>query len=99
MVRVENGRPLDIHERMNDPQFRSTTSSSPLPTWSGQEHQKHLLVVFVHGFKGDDGTFAKFPDRIQEILARTVPRMTVEAVTFPVYEARSYLILMHRFPE
>ena len=49
-----------------------------------------LLVVFVHGFKGTDQTFGQFPQRIQHILAETVPDVTVECLVYPAYEVRSH---------
>jgi hypothetical protein len=45
-----------------------------------------LLVIFIHGFKGDDETFGKFPQRLQHILTETVPSCKVECVVFPAYE-------------
>ncbi|KIK70196.1 hypothetical protein GYMLUDRAFT_187881 [Collybiopsis luxurians FD-317 M1] len=50
-----------------------------------------LLVIFIHGFKGDNDTFAKFPQRLQHILTETVPNSTVECVVFPVYETKGEL--------
>lgn len=49
-----------------------------------------LLVVFVHGFKGTDQSFGNFPQRIQHILAETVPDVTVECLVFPAYEVRPH---------
>ncbi|KAF5358946.1 hypothetical protein D9758_004748 [Tetrapyrgos nigripes] len=45
-----------------------------------------LIVVFIHGFKGDDETFGKFPQRLQHILTETIPSCNVECVVFPAYE-------------
>ncbi|KAF5390037.1 hypothetical protein D9757_003866 [Collybiopsis confluens] len=45
-----------------------------------------LLVIFIHGFKGDNDTFAKFPERLQHILNETVPNCKAECLVFPVYE-------------
>ncbi|ESK94423.1 catalytic protein [Moniliophthora roreri MCA 2997] len=58
-----------------------------------EEHalQDLLLVVFIHGFKGDDNTFGQFPIRLQHILQETVSDCTVEAVIFPAYETRGEL--------
>jgi hypothetical protein len=36
-----------------------------------------LIVVFIHGFKGTDETFAKFPERLQHILAETISNASV----------------------
>lgn len=45
-----------------------------------------LLVIFIHGFKGTDETFANFPERLQHILAETIPNTVVECTVFPAYE-------------
>ncbi len=48
-----------------------------------------LLLVFIHGFKGDDETFLQFPQRMQHVLSDTIPDCTVESIVFPVYEVWS----------
>ncbi|KAK0230978.1 hypothetical protein IW262DRAFT_1453901 [Armillaria fumosa] len=50
-----------------------------------------LLLVFIHGFKGDDETFLQFPQRMQHILSDTIPHCTVESIVFPVYETKGDL--------
>ncbi|KAJ4468820.1 hypothetical protein J3R30DRAFT_1610075 [Lentinula aciculospora] len=50
-----------------------------------------LLVIFIHGFKGDNDTFGKFPERLQHVLTETVPNSTVECIVFPVYETKGDL--------
>ncbi|KAF8917847.1 hypothetical protein CPB85DRAFT_1373990 [Mucidula mucida] len=45
-----------------------------------------LILVFIHGFKGDDETFLEFPQRLQHILADTISHCNVESIVFPVYE-------------
>ncbi|KAJ3999566.1 hypothetical protein F5050DRAFT_1736965 [Lentinula boryana] len=50
-----------------------------------------LLIIFIHGFKGDNDTFGKFPERLQHVLTETVPNSTVECIIFPVYETKGNL--------
>ncbi|KAG7449035.1 uncharacterized protein BT62DRAFT_888030 [Guyanagaster necrorhizus] len=50
-----------------------------------------LLLVFIHGFKGDDETFLQFPQRIQHVLSGTIPDCTVESIVFPAYETKGEL--------
>ncbi|PBL02342.1 hypothetical protein ARMGADRAFT_1005737 [Armillaria gallica] len=50
-----------------------------------------LLLVFIHGFKGDDETFLQFPQRMQHVLSDTIPDCTVESIVFPVYETKGDL--------
>ncbi|KAG6869330.1 hypothetical protein C0993_000083 [Termitomyces sp. T159_Od127] len=66
----------------------SPSSSSVVPS----EEKEVLLVVFVHGFKGDDRTFRDFPDRLQHILAEsTGSNGNVECIVFPAYETKGEL--------
>ncbi|KDR83957.1 hypothetical protein GALMADRAFT_111021 [Galerina marginata CBS 339.88] len=48
-----------------------------------------LLLVFIHGFKGTDETFADFPKRIEHLLSQIVPQQKTEAVIFPAYEDKA----------
>ncbi|PBK72773.1 hypothetical protein ARMSODRAFT_953174 [Armillaria solidipes] len=50
-----------------------------------------LLLVLIHGFKGDDETFLQFPQRMQHVLSDTIPDCTVESIVFPVYETKGDL--------
>ncbi|KAL0573967.1 hypothetical protein V5O48_007982 [Marasmius crinis-equi] len=50
-----------------------------------------LLVIFIHGFKGDDDTFAQFPQRLENILQGSLPRLKVESHLFPAYKTRGEL--------
>ncbi|THV08377.1 hypothetical protein K435DRAFT_740428 [Dendrothele bispora CBS 962.96] len=50
-----------------------------------------LLIIFIHGFKGDDETFGKFPQRLHHILTETIPSCNVECAVFPVYETKGEL--------
>ncbi|KAJ1973515.1 hypothetical protein H4R34_005049 [Dimargaris verticillata] len=52
---------------------------------------KRLLLVFIHGFRGDDVTFKDFPERLRTVLTNTVPRLDVEALVFPKYETQGEL--------
>ena len=45
-----------------------------------------LLLVYIHGFKGTDGTFKEFPQRLKHMLSETIPNVTVESSVFPAYE-------------
>ncbi|KAH3355173.1 hypothetical protein KXW94_004551 [Aspergillus fumigatus] len=53
--------------------------------------RKTLLLVFIHGFKGDDNTFANFPDRLRAVVARALPAIKVTTVVYPKYETRGGL--------
>ncbi|KAL1661091.1 hypothetical protein GGF50DRAFT_129763 [Schizophyllum commune] len=84
----------------------STTSpTSPTPTpdekGKGKEPPKdNVLVVFIHGFKGDDETFQHFPDRLQHILSEAISDAVVDCVVFPQYETKGNLTeAVNRFSE
>lgn len=48
--------------------------------------QELVLIIFIHGFRGTNSTFAEFPSRVENILTRTVPGIKAECIVFPVYE-------------
>ena len=45
-----------------------------------------LLLVYIHGFKGTDESFEKFPERLEHMLSETIPDVIVESKVFPAYE-------------
>lgn len=51
--------------------------------------QEIVLLIFIHGFKGTDSSFEQFPNRLEHLLAETIPGIQVECVTFPAYEVVS----------
>jgi hypothetical protein len=53
-----------------------------------QTKSSSLLVIFIHGFKGDDRSFKTFPQRIQDILSESLPHTAVECIVFPTWEVR-----------
>lgn len=55
-----------------------------------------LILVFVHGFKGTEQSFAEFPKRLQHILSETIPNTSVDSVVFPAYEVHRDLPFMWR---
>ncbi|EIW70871.1 hypothetical protein TREMEDRAFT_29019 [Tremella mesenterica DSM 1558] len=50
-----------------------------------------LLLIWVHGFKGNEVTFESFPDRVSHLLQATHPSLRVESRVFPVYQTRGEL--------
>ncbi|WVR07297.1 hypothetical protein IAU60_004338 [Kwoniella sp. DSM 27419] len=50
-----------------------------------------LVLVWVHGFKGNEVTFESFPERISHLLATTHPSLRVESRVFPAYQTRGEL--------
>ncbi|KAI5811055.1 hypothetical protein DFH27DRAFT_6773 [Peziza echinospora] len=58
-----------------------------------KERKKTLLLVFVHGFQGDDDTFGEFPEHIKAITKHTIPSISIRTKVFPCYETRGELAL------
>ncbi|RIB19811.1 hypothetical protein C2G38_2180846 [Gigaspora rosea] len=55
------------------------------------EKRNKLLLVFIHGFKGDDNTFKDFPGRLQHLLTSSKPGLDTESIVYPQYETRGDL--------
>ncbi|KAF2156564.1 hypothetical protein K461DRAFT_305 [Myriangium duriaei CBS 260.36] len=53
--------------------------------------RKTLLLVFIHGFKGGDDTFEKFPDHLKTLISDALPNINVVDITYPRYETRGDL--------
>ncbi|KAF1962204.1 hypothetical protein CC80DRAFT_435031 [Byssothecium circinans] len=53
--------------------------------------KKTILLCFIHGFKGGDDTFGNFPSHLKAILQHALPKVTIQAITYPKYETRGDL--------
>ncbi|KAF8663438.1 hypothetical protein AX16_001008 [Volvariella volvacea WC 439] len=47
-----------------------------------------LVIVYVHGFKGNEESFYQFPAQLERDLRRAIPRISVISKIFPEYETR-----------
>ncbi|KPI38566.1 uncharacterized protein AB675_4265 [Cyphellophora attinorum] len=47
---------------------------------------KTLLLVFIHGFKGNDDTFATFPKHLQALVSNALPNISVTPLVYPKFE-------------
>lgn len=61
--------------------------SNPSPT----KMKNTLLLVFIHGFKGNDHTFHAFPKDLRALIAHTLPKINVVSVQYPQYETKGDL--------
>ncbi|KAI6335873.1 hypothetical protein MCOR30_003658 [Pyricularia oryzae] len=51
-----------------------------------------LLLCFIHGFKGNDNTFQKFPEDLKAAVSKSLPEGDdVQAVVYPKYETKGEL--------
>jgi pimeloyl-ACP methyl ester carboxylesterase len=53
--------------------------------------KKTLLLCFIHGFKGDDDTFDRFPFDLKALVSHALPQLNIESVVYPRYETRGDL--------
>jgi pimeloyl-ACP methyl ester carboxylesterase len=47
-----------------------------------------LLLIFIHGFRGDDTTFGSFPERLRHVITNSIPSVDVDALVYPKYDTR-----------
>jgi hypothetical protein len=73
---------------MFDPWKDAPSPTNALQLTTEQVKPNFLLVIFIHGFKGDDQSFQAFPQRLQHILSESLSDTTIECITFPAWEAR-----------
>ncbi|OBT46513.1 hypothetical protein VE00_03355 [Pseudogymnoascus sp. WSF 3629] len=81
-IRKADTSPLTKYER-----HLQTT----IPTLNATMKRKTLLLVFIHGFKGDHKTFASFPDHVKTVLSPSLPNTTILPLVYPAYETRGDL--------
>lgn len=53
--------------------------------------RKTLLLVFIHGFKGGDDTFGKFPEHLRALISHALSKVDVLAIAYPRFETRGEL--------
>ncbi|ETN45083.1 uncharacterized protein HMPREF1541_09959 [Cyphellophora europaea CBS 101466] len=53
--------------------------------------RKTLVLVFIHGFQGDDDTFASFPKHLQALVNHALPNIDVVPLIYPKFETRGAL--------
>lgn len=75
---------------------KATSSSKP-----NKDNPRLAVLVFVHGFKGDDKTFGDYPSRLQHSIATTFgPESDVHAWVYPAFDTRGELgQCVHNFGE
>ncbi|KAI9727438.1 MAG: hypothetical protein M1834_008382 [Cirrosporium novae-zelandiae] len=72
----------------SDPRSSSTQSlvSSPLET---VPNRRTLLLIYIHGFLGNETSFKSFPAHVHNVLAMTLgDRYTVHTKIYPRYKSR-----------
>lgn len=85
----------------DDLQLISVSTSSTSTSKPNKDNPRLAVLVFVHGFKGDDKTFGDYPSRLQHSIATTLgPESDVHAWVYPAFETRGELSqCVHGFGE
>ncbi|ORX94729.1 hypothetical protein K493DRAFT_28376, partial [Basidiobolus meristosporus CBS 931.73] len=55
------------------------------------QRYNRLLLIFIHGFKGNERTFEDFPERLRTVLTNSLTAVDVDVVVYPQYETRGDL--------
>ncbi|EXJ55672.1 hypothetical protein A1O7_08601 [Cladophialophora yegresii CBS 114405] len=53
--------------------------------------RRTLFLVFIHGFKGGDDTFAAFPEHLRALVSHALPNIDVVTATYPRFETKGEL--------
>ncbi|KAH8683164.1 hypothetical protein BGZ60DRAFT_399535 [Tricladium varicosporioides] len=73
--------------RSHDP--RSSSTHSLVPSESGRDGRRTLLLVFIHGFMGTETSFQSFPAHIHNLLTITLTEThVVHTKIYPRYKSR-----------
>ncbi|KAH9223004.1 hypothetical protein DL95DRAFT_440737 [Leptodontidium sp. 2 PMI_412] len=74
--------------RSEDP--RSSSTHSLVPSESGRDGRRTLLLVFIHGFMGNETSFQSFPAHIHNLLTITLSEThVVHTKIYPRYKSRN----------
>ncbi|KAI5254364.1 hypothetical protein E4T42_02508 [Aureobasidium subglaciale] len=72
----------------NDPRSKSTQSLLPSPS-DEQGDRRKLLLVFIHGFMGDETSFQSFPAHVHSLVAALLSEThTVHTKIYPRYRSK-----------
>lgn len=73
--------------RSNDP--RSSSTHSLVPSESGRDGRRTLLLVYIHGFMGNETSFQSFPAHVHNLLTITLTEThVVHTKIYPRYKSR-----------
>ena len=72
----------------NDPRSRSTQSLLPSPS-DEQGDRRKLLLIFIHGFMGNETSFQSFPAHVHSLVAALLSEThTVHTKIYPRYRSK-----------
>lgn len=78
--------------RLYDP--RSSSTQSLRPVESAGDGRRTLLLVYIHGFLGDETSFQSFPAHVHGLLTQALaPTHVVYTKIYPQYKSRKTISL------
>lgn len=76
--------------RSHDP--RSSSTHSLVPLESARDGRRTLLIVFIHGFMGNETSFQSFPAHLHNLLSITLAEThVVHTKIYPRYKSRKVI--------
>ena len=73
--------------RSHDP--RSSSTQSLVPSESGRDGRRTMLLVYIHGFMGNETSFQSFPAHVHNLLTITLMEThVVHTKIYPRYKSR-----------
>ena len=76
--------------RSHDP--RSSSTHSLVPSESGRDGRRTLLIIFIHGFMGNETSFQSFPAHLHNLLTIMLAEThVVHTKIYPRYKSRNVI--------
>ncbi|KAI1847230.1 hypothetical protein JX266_006770 [Neoarthrinium moseri] len=71
----------------HDPRTSSAQSLAPSIPDTGEQPTRTLLIIYIHGFMGNDSSFQSFPAHVHKYLKNHMPRThTIHSKIYPKYK-------------
>lgn len=81
--------PLPTHEKWSGEDPRSSSMHSLRPTESAGAGRRTLLLVYIHGFMGNEASFKSFPAHVHNVLTVTLAEShVIHSKIYPRYRSR-----------
>lgn len=82
-----HSQPLTHSWSSQDP--RSSSTQSLVPAESAREGRRTLLLIYIHGFMGDESSFRSFPAHVHNLVTVTLTDThVVHTKIYPRYKSR-----------
>ncbi|CZT41803.1 uncharacterized protein RSE6_01593 [Rhynchosporium secalis] len=86
------GRSQLISEQWRSEDPRSSSTHSLVPSESGRDGRRTLLLIFIHGFMGNETSFRSFPAHVHNLLSITLSEShVVHTKIYPRYKSRKVI--------